>query len=255
MIFESHAHYDDERFDEDRDTVLMSAHRAGVGIMINAGASIASSEAGIALAQNYEFIYAACGVHPHDVATMNSDDINRLKTMATHKKVVAIGEIGLDYYYDNVDRELQKHWFKQQLILAQEVNLPVIIHSREASKDTFDLMSETKSERVGGVIHCFSGSLETAKKYVELGYFLGIGGVITFKNAKKLIEVVENIPLEYLLVETDAPYLAPIPYRGQRNDSRFIPPIIQRIAQIKNIDPTLVEDVTYENGKRLFFSR
>lgn len=252
MIFESHAHYDDEQFDEDREALLASLPGLGVGVVVNAGASIATSMKGIELADRHLHVYAAAGVHPHDVGTMKDKDLETLIALAAHPKTVAIGEIGLDYYYDNVPPEVQKLWFREQLAVAKELAMPVIIHSREASKDTYDLLLEAHAQENGGVIHCFSGSPETAARFVKLGWHLGIGGVVTFKNAKKLVETVRQTPLEHLLVETDCPYLAPVPHRGKRNDSRNIPHIIREIARIKETTPEEVEEATWRNGLALF---
>lgn len=252
MIFESHAHYDDERFAQDREAVLKKVRDAGVGCIINAASNMNSSRVSLELAKKYETIYTSVGVHPHDVQTLKEKDLEVLLAMTAYDKVLAIGEIGLDYYYDNAPREIQKLWFREQLKLAVDLDMPVIIHSRDAAKDTFDILYENNAHSVGGVIHCFSGSVEMAKKYIDLGYYIGIGGVVTFKNAKKTVNVVEAIPLDRILVETDSPYLAPIPYRGKRNDSSYLPEIIAKIAEIKGITAEEVEKATWENGKRLF---
>lgn len=252
MIFESHAHYDDAKFGADREATIKKAKNVGVGCIINAASSMESSRRSIELARHHDIIYSSVGVHPHDVQDMKEKDLEILLAMSAFEKVVAVGEIGLDYYYDNVPKEIQKLWFREQVKLAVDLDMPMIIHSREASKDTYDLLFESEGHRVGGVIHCFSGSLETAKRYVDLGYYLGIGGVITFNNAKKLVEVVKAIPLEHLLVETDAPYLTPTPHRGKRNDSSYLPEVIHKIAEIKGLTPEEVERVTWANGCRLF---
>lgn len=252
MIFESHAHYDDPKFGPDREATLKKVRNAGVGCIINAASSMNSSRQSIELARTHETIFTSIGVHPHDVQDMKDSDLELLLAMSAFDKVVAIGEIGLDYHYDNVPKEIQKLWFRAQVQLALDLELPMLIHSREASKDTFDILADMKADQVGGVIHCFSGSVETAKKYVDLGYYLGIGGVVTFDNAKKLVEVVKEIPLDHLLLETDAPYLAPKPHRGKRNDSSYMPYIIEKIAEIKGITPEEVEKVTWENGRKLF---
>lgn len=252
MIFESHAHYDDERFSKDREAVLKNVKKAGVGCIVNVAANMNSSRKSLELAKSYEMIFTSVGVHPHDVANMKDDDLEILMAMTAFEKVVAIGEIGLDYYYDNVVPEIQKLWFRQQIKLAVELDMPMIIHSREATKDTFDILKEMNGHKVGGVIHCFSGSVETARKYVDLGYYIGIGGVITFNNAKKLVEVATEIPLEHLLIETDAPYLAPLPNRGKRNDSTNLKYVIEAIASLKGITPKEVEEATWQNGVNLF---
>jgi TatD DNase family protein len=251
MYFDSHAHYDDESFDEDRQTLLEKTLKEGnVGCVINAAADINSSLRGIEFSKTYEYIYAAVGVHPHEVENMTEEDIRFLESLTKEKKVVAIGEIGLDYYYDLAPRDLQRKWFAAQLDLAKKVGLPVIIHSREACQETFDLLKEKQIEK--GVIHCFSGSAELAKAYVKRGLYIGIGGALTFKNARKTLEVVEVIPLEKILIETDAPYLTPAPHRGKRNDSTYLQFVVEKIAEIKNISPEEVEIKTFENACRLF---
>jgi len=250
MYFESHAHYDDEAFNEDRDELLLSLKDSGIGYVIQSAANISSSKAGIELAKKYDFIYCAIGVHPHDTEELDEEKFKELKSLVAEEKVVAIGEIGLDYYYDNAPRDLQKYWFERQMELSKEVNLPVIIHSREASQDTFDLIEKVKP--VGGVIHCYSGSVEMAKEYVKKGFYIGVGGTVTFKNAKKVVEVVKEIPLSSILIETDAPYLSPVPLRGKRNDSRNLKYVVEKIAEIKDITSEDVARITMENGKKLF---
>lgn len=250
MYFDSHAHYNDERFDEDRDILLNRIHEEGVEFIINIGADMPSSRESISLAETYSFIYATVGVHPHDVSTMTMDDIEALEEIARHPKVVGIGEIGLDYYYNHSAKEEQIKWFKAQLELAKKLELPVSIHSRDASQLTFDLIKEGGIKE--GVIHCFSGSKELAVEYVKRGFHIGIGGALTFKNARKTVEVVERIPLESILIETDCPYLTPVPHRGKRNDSSYLPFIIQKIAEIKGITEEEVARITLENTKKLF---
>ncbi len=253
MIFESHAHYDDEAFEEDRESLLETVHQAGISHVINVGASIESSRRSIDLADRYPFVYAAVGVHPDETKELDEEKLNWLKEQCSRGKVVAVGEIGLDYYWDAAPRETQREWFWRQLQMAAEVNLPVIIHSREAAQDTLDIMKKFAGEHgAGGVIHCFSYSKEIAREYVGMGYFIGVGGVVTFKNARKLKEVVEEIPLESILLETDCPYLAPVPYRGKRNDSGYLPYISEEIARIKGCTQQEVEEVTWENAKKLF---
>ncbi len=259
MIFESHAHYDDPQFYKDREAMFKEFPKQNIQYVINIGADMRSSRLSIELAKRYPFLYATVGVHPHDVGEMKEEDLERLIHLATYEKVVAIGEIGLDYYYDSAPKSVQKLWFREQLKLANELDLPVVIHSREASQDTFDLLMEAdlkstrNPKRPKGVIHCYSGHAQMAMDYIKAGYMIGVGGVITFKNGKKLREVVEAIPMESIVVETDAPYLAPEPYRGKRNDSRYLKYIIEEIGKIKGISPEDVEDITYQNGKRLFF--
>ena len=249
--FESHAHYDDKRFREDREELLRELLPAcGVSHVINIGCDVKSSETSVRMAEKYDYIYAAVGVHPHELYDMSSQTIDKLRKLSEHKKVVAIGEIGLDYYYDTHPREFQRFWFIQQLRLAEETGLPVVIHSREASQDTFDIIERSKVRR--GSIHCYSGSAEMAKEYVKMGFHIGVGGVVTFPNAKKLVEVVEAIPLENILIETDCPYLSPVPNRGKRNDSRNLKHIVDKIAEIKGVTPEKVAEITKNNAETLF---
>lgn len=250
MYFDSHTHYDDERFDEDRKQLLEELPLRGVSYVVNAAASMKSAHTSVQLADEYEYIYATVGVHPHEVESMTDKDIEILRNLAKHPKVVAIGEIGLDYYYDFSPRELQREWFSAQLGLAKELNLPVVIHSREACQQTFDMIIESEINQ--GVIHCFSGSKELAKEYVKRGFYIGIGGAITFKNARKTLEVVQDIPLDRILIETDCPYLTPVPHRGKRNDSSYLVHVVDKIAEIKGLSTEEVSKVTRDNAKKLF---
>ena len=252
MIFDSHAHYDDKAFDKDRDTLLMEMQTAGVDTIVNVGASIRGVQKTVDLMEKYPFIYGAVGVHPDEVGELNEDILKWLKELCTHEKTVAVGEIGLDYYWDNQPHQVQKNWFVRQLELSKEMDLPVIIHSREAAKDTLDIMTAEHGGSTGGVIHCYSGSKEMARDYLNLGYYLGIGGVLTFKNARVVKEVVEYAPLDRILVETDCPYLAPVPYRGKRNSSLLIPFILDEIAQIKGITRAEAERATWENAMKMY---
>ena len=250
-IFESHAHYDSSKFAEDREELLNSMQENEVGTIINVGASWKSVTSVIELAEKYPFIYAALGLHPDEVGDLNEERFAFLREQCRKEKVVAIGEIGLDYYWDNESHDIQKKWFVRQLELARELDLPVIIHSRDAAEDTLKIMKE-HAQGLRGVIHCFSYSKELAEEYVKMGFHIGIGGVVTFKNGKKLKEVAEVIPLERILLETDCPYLAPEPYRGKRNSSLYIPHIAQAIADIKGITYEEVVAQTEQNGKLLF---
>lgn len=254
MIFETHAHYDDESFDEDREQLLCSLPEQGIGRAINVGASIETTKTTLALAAKYDFIYAAVGVHPSDIDGLNEETYAWLKQQATLPKTVAIGEIGLDYYWDKEPevQKAQRYWFKRQLELARETKLPVIIHSRDAAADTMEVMRDAHAEEIPGVIHCYSYSKEMAQEFIRMGYYIGVGGVVTFKNAKKLKETVESIPLERILLETDCPYMAPEPYRGTRNDSSNIPYVIAKIAELKGITAEEVEHVTEQNARKLF---
>ena len=254
MIFETHAHYDDERFEEDREELITSMPERGVGTIINVGASIESTKTTLALSERYKFVYAAVGVHPSDISGLNEETFAWLKEQTKREKVVAVGEIGLDYYWDK-EPEIQKqqrYWFAEQMKLAREVSLPVIIHSRDAAADTMEVMKSVHAEEIPGVIHCYSYSKEMAQEFIKMGYYIGVGGVVTFKNAKKLKETVQEIPLERILLETDCPYMAPEPHRGERNDSSYIPFVIAKIAELKGITPEEVEQVTRENAERLF---
>lgn len=250
MIFETHAHYDDPAFDRDRDRLLALLKDEGIAPIVNIGASIETTKSTVELAHRYDHVYAAIGVHPSDCGDLTEKDIEWLKDLGSDEKVVAIGEIGLDYHYDEPDREIQKKWFIRQLELAGDTSLPIVVHSRDAAQDTFEIIKDFRGLR--GVIHCFSYSAELAREYVKMGYYIGVGGVVTFKNGRKLHEVVKEIPLESIVVETDAPYLSPEPYRGRRNSSAFIPYIIERIADLKNVSYETVERVVYENAVDLY---
>lgn len=252
MIFESHAHYDDEKFDEDRDSLLSSMPKNGIEYIVNVGANLATTKRTIELTEKYPFIYGAVGVHPSDTAELNEENFAWLKKQCALQKVVAVGEIGLDYYWDEPERDIQKKWFRRQLALASEEKLPVIIHSREAAKDTLEIMKEMECEKIGGVVHCFSYSKEIAREVLEMGFYLGIGGVVTFQNAKAIKEVVAYAPLDRILLETDSPYLAPTPHRGKRNTSLYIPLIAEEIARIKEIEYEEVISVTNNNAKEMF---
>lgn len=251
MIFESHAHYDSHQFNEDREALLSSMQENGVGTVINVCADWDSVTEVVEMVQNYPFMYAAVGLHPDEVGDLNEERFEFLKSQCQNEKVVAIGEIGLDYYWDNESHDVQKKWFVRQLELASELDLPVIIHSRDAAEDTLKIMKEY-AKGLRGVIHCFSYSKELAEEYVKMGFYIGIGGVVTFKNGKKLKEVAEAVPLERILLETDCPYLAPEPYRGKRNSSLYIPHIAQAIADIKGITYEEVVAQTERNAKELF---
>lgn len=255
MIFDTHTHYDDEQFEEDREELLLSMKENGVGAIANMGASMRGAKDSVALAKKYPFVYAAVGIHPDHAKELNEEEFAVLQRLATEEKVVAIGEIGLDYYWDSTEREDQKYWFKRQLDLALECNLPVVIHSRDAAADTLEIMKEvyTASEKkLTGVIHCFSYEAEMAREYVKMGFYLGVGGVATFKNGRKLKEVIEDTPLEKIVLETDCPYLAPVPFRGKRNSSEKLHYVVTAIAEQKGISEEEVERITWENACRLY---
>lgn len=251
MIFDSHAHYDDESFNEDREIIINQLKENGIGTVINVSSSMETIKTTLKLADTYDFIYASVGVHPSDTRDLNDEQFKEMKKMAMHKKCVAIGEIGLDYYWDEPERTIQKKWFEKQLCLAEEMKLPVIVHSRDAAKDTYDILKEfTQIENI--VIHCYSYSREMAEKFMELGYYFGVGGVITFKNAKKLRESVEIIPMDKLLIETDCPYLSPEPYRGKRNSSLNLCYVAEKIAKLKGISTKEVIEITEKNAKKFY---
>ena len=252
MIFDTHAHYDDEVFNEDRDKLLKNIKNNGVDFIVNVGASIDSTKKALELAKKYSFIYAAIGVHPSETEGLCEQDMQWLKEQVSNKKVVAIGEIGLDYYWPDPNQSIQKKWFERQLSLASEVKLPIIIHSRDAAKDTLDILKGWQKELHGGVIHCFSYTKEIAREYLNMDYYFGIGGVLTFKNARKLIEAVEYIPIERILLETDCPYLAPEPYRGKRNQSDYIDFVAQKLSEIKGLKKEEVLMCTMENAREFY---
>lgn len=254
MIFDTHAHYDDEQFDADREELLSGMKAGGVGMIVDAAATVASWDKILELTEKYPFLYGSVGVHPDEVGDLNEENFARMSELADRKKIVAIGEIGLDYYWDKEPevQNAQRYWFRRQMELARETNLPVIIHSRDAAADTMEVMKEVHAEEIPGVIHCYSYSREMAQEFIKMGYYIGVGGVVTFKNAKKLKETVEAIPLERILLETDCPYMAPEPHRGTRNDSSNIPFVIAKIAELKGITAEEVERVTEENAGRLF---
>lgn len=252
MIFETHAHYDDQAFDRDRDSLLRSMEAHGIEKIINVGASLRGVRDTVTLTEQYPFVYGAVGIHPDEVGELTEDHMEWMRGLCEKEKIVAVGEIGLDYYWDKENHEVQKKWFVRQMDLAKETGLPIIVHSRDAPKDTLDIMKAERADRLQGVIHCYSYSREQAREYMNMGYFLGIGGVVTFKNGKKLKEVVEYAPLDYLLLETDAPYLAPEPYRGKRNCSLYLTYVAQAIGEIKGVDYQTVIEVTRRNAERLF---
>lgn len=251
MLFDTHAHYDDERFDGDREALLAGMPEKNVGLIVNPGCDISSSRTAVALAESFDFVYAAVGIHPENCGDFEPGMIDQLRQMAKNPRVVAIGEIGLDYYWtENPPRELQQEVLRRQLRLAEELGLPVIIHDRDAHRDTLEIVREFP--RVRGVFHCFAGSAEMARELIKMGWMLSFNGAVTFKNAKKAPEVIATVPLEKLMIETDAPYLTPVPHRGERNDSSYVRLVAEKIAQIKGLTPEEVEKATWENGRRFF---
>ena len=251
MLFDTHAHYDDERFDGDREALLASMPEKNVGLIVNPGCDIPSSRVAVELAGKFDFVYAAVGIHPENCADFESEQIEKLRELAKEPKVVAIGEIGLDYYWaENPPKDLQQKVLRRQLLLAQELRLPVIIHDRDAHADTMAIVREFPQVR--GVFHCFAGSTEMARELIGMGWMLSFNGAATFKNARKAPEVIAAVPLEKLMIETDAPYLTPVPHRGERNDSSYVRFVAGKIAEIKGLSPEEVERVTWENGRRFF---
>ena len=252
MIFDTHAHYDDEAFNEDREKLIDEISRSEIRKIVNVGANLATSQNSVDLSEKYDFFYAAVGVHPDDAAEVTDEGIERLRKLAKGKKVVAVGEIGLDYYWNKENSDLQKTAFKRQIELARELALPIVVHSRDAAADTMDILHETDAGKLGGVIHCFSYSPEIALESVKMGFYIGIGGVVTFKNAKKIKESVEAIPLEKIVLETDCPYLAPDPFRGKRNSSLYLEYVVKEIARLKGIDENTVMEQTFKNALNMY---
>ena len=250
MFFDTHAHLDDDRFLDDREAVIKMIKEEGVSLVVNIGASLDSSKDSIALAEKYDFIYAAVGVHPSDTDKLTDADLETIKEMASHEKVVAIGEIGLDYYYEDPDRKTQKVWFKKQLELAKKLNKPYIIHDRDAHGDVLEIIKEVGY--FNGLMHCYSGSAEMAKELIKLGFYISIAGQVTFKNAPKVREVVASVPVERLLIETDSPYLTPEPFRGKRNDPSKVKFTCEKIAEIKGLTLEEMAKITLQNGKTFY---
>lgn len=252
MLFDSHAHLDSSKFNQDRDEVIKRAYDSGVKWIMNPGADYESSVDAVKLAETYDFMYAAVGIHPHDAKSLDDMMLGLIKAMARKSKVKAIGEIGLDYHYDFSPRDEQVYWFRKQLQLAKELKMPVIIHDREANNDVMTILKEENSFETGVLMHCFSGSAELARQYVKLGAYISIAGPVTFKNSRKLIEVVETVPMDRLLIETDSPYLTPTPFRGKRNESAHVRYVAEKIAEIKGLTFEAVADQTAINAKKYF---
>ena len=250
-LFDTHAHLDDERFDEDREQIIEQIKKDGISLIVNPGADMKSSRAAIKLAEKYDFIYAAVGIHPHDVKDITEADLIELEQMAKHEKVVAIGEIGLDYYYDNSPRELQREYFIKQIELANKLSLPIIIHSRDASMETYEILKEHKKD-IGCVLHCFSQSLEMAELYLKIGCHLSFAGPLTFKKSSKLKEVARNIPLDKIFIETDSPYLTPEPYRGRRNDPSKVRYVAEELSKLRAISVDKIAEITMNNAIEFF---
>ncbi|HHV38486.1 MAG TPA: TatD family hydrolase [Tepidimicrobium sp.] len=252
MLIDSHVHLDDGRYDRDRDHLISSLKENGVDLVINIGADLQSSIRSVSLSEDYDNIYAAVGVHPHSTKEMSDSTIDTLKSLASRDKVVAIGEIGLDFYRDLSPRDIQRQRFIEQLELAKEIDLPVVIHSRDAAGATFDILKEAQDGNLEGVLHCYSGSMEMAMEYIELGFYISLAGPVTFKNARVPKEVAKAVPLDRLLIETDSPYLTPEPYRGKRNEPIYVRYVAGTIAELRGISFEEVANRTSENARRLF---
>ena len=250
MIFDTHAHYDDEQFNEDRVELLNSMEEQGVGTIVNVSAAYNSCRKVIALAKEYPFVYAAVGIHPDEVGSLNEETFAQMKELFKEEKVVAVGEIGLDYHYEDPPRDVQQRAFRMQMELAQKLSLPVVIHEREAHEDGLRIISDFPD--VTGVFHCFSGSPEMAQELLKLGWYLGFDGPVTYKNARRAPEVAAVTPLDRMLIETDSPYMTPVPYRGKRNDSGYVRLVAEKLAEWKGVAPEEMARLTTENGKRLF---
>lgn len=251
MIFDTHAHYDDKQFDNDREEILGQMRAAGIGYIVNASATVKSWEKVLELTRKYPFIYGMIGVHPDEVGALDETAFARMENLLQEEKIVAVGEIGLDYYWDNESHDTQKKWFIRQLQLARKHALPINVHSREAAADTMEIL-KSHAQGMKAIIHCYSYSREMAEEYVKMGYLIGIGGVVTFKNAKKLKEVVQAVPLSHIVLETDCPYLSPEPNRGKRNSSLNLPYVAQAIAELKNVAAEEVIRVTEETAKTFY---
>lgn len=252
MLFDTHAHYNDDRFKDDVTELLSSMPENNVGLILNSCSSLDEVPDIFALCERYPFMYASVGIHPHEVEFLTENDMDKLRTFAENPRVKAIGEIGLDYFYDHSPRDLQKKWFARQVDLAGEIGLPVIIHDRDAHKDCMDILREHNIKDIGGVFHCYAGSVEMAKEILDWGMYIAFGGSLTFKKSVRPVEVAKYVPLDRIVIETDCPYLTPEPHRGKRNSSLYIRYVAEKIAEIKGISLKEVEDATYENGKRCF---
>ena len=251
MLFDTHAHYDAEQFDADRQEVLAALPGRGVSLVVNPGCDLPSSRTAVALAEQVPFLYAAVGYHPENCAPYTDADLEALRQLAAHPKVVAIGEIGLDYYWEeNPPREFQQMVFRRQMALAEELNLPVIVHDREAHGDSLAIVKEFP--KVRGVFHCYSGSAEMARQLVDLGWMISFTGVLTYKNARKAVEAALAVPMDRLMIETDSPYMAPVPHRGKRNDSGYVLHVCEKLAELKGLTVEETARITLENGRRFF---
>ncbi|PKR82947.1 TatD family hydrolase [Heyndrickxia camelliae] len=252
MLFDTHVHLNDEQYDQDLKEVIQNALNAGVEKMVVVGFDRSTITKAMDLIEEYDFLYASIGWHPVDAIDMTENDLHWIEELSSHPKVVALGEMGLDYHWDKSPKDIQKDVFRKQIRLAKKVNLPIIIHNREATQDIVEILKEEKADQVGGIMHCFSGSVDTARECINMNFFISLGGPVTFKNAKKPKEVAKEIPLSHLLIETDCPYLAPHPYRGKRNEPAYVKLVAEQIAEIKEIAYEEVVAQTSQNAKKLF---
>lgn len=252
MIFETHAHYDDEAFDADREEIFAQFPAAGIGRVVDPASTLESNARIEELTQQYDFLYGAFGLHPSECEGISEDALENIRQYLHTPKAAALGEIGLDYHRETPERGLQQTWFRRQLDLAREEGKPVIIHSRDAAQDTLQILKEMHAEQIGGVIHCYSYSAELADEFLKLGFYIGVGGVVTFKNGRKLKETVQRVPLDRIVLETDCPYLAPVPYRGKRNCSLYLPYVAQAVAELKGMEPEAVIGQTWRNACGLY---
>lgn len=251
MLFDTHAHFDDRQFDKDRDEVLKSLKSLGVSNIVNIGADMKGSEKSIELAEKYDFVYATVGIHPSETGDMTDTDIDKLRSLAKHPKVRAIGEIGLDYHYDdNAPADVQKKWFIRQLELAKELDMPVVIHDRESKGECLEILKNQKISN--GVFHCYSGSAETAREILKLGMMISFTGVLTFKNARRAVEACAAVPLDRLMIETDCPYMAPEPHRGERNFSGYVRHVAEKMAEIKGVSYDEIVEITNRNARKFY---
>ncbi len=253
MIFESHAHYEDDAFDQDREALIASLPVNGIEYVVNVGSTVDTCHKTAELVKKYDFMYGALGIHPSEIRGVTKEDMDWIALQVKNNPdIVAVGEIGLDYHWDKDNALQQKEFFANQIQMAKELSKPIIVHSREAAKDTYDLMRAENAGECGGVVHCFSYPTEEARKYLDMGFYIGLGGAVTFKNAHKVKEVAAYVPIDRILLETDCPYMAPEPYRGKRNSSLFIPEIAKVIANLKGMDYDTVVEITNKNGKRMY---
>jgi TatD DNase family protein len=252
LLIDTHAHLDDARFDGDRDAMIARAREAGVEHFVTIGCDLTTSRAAVELADRYPFIYATVGVHPHEAKQIGDSWYDDLRRLAEHKKVVAYGEIGLDYHYNHSPPKLQRERFREQITLARDLRLPIVVHTREAQDDTIAILKEENAADVGGVFHCFSGDAQLAKNALDLGFLLSFSGVITFQNATMLRDIVKTVPMDRILVETDSPYLTPAPHRGKRNEPAHVRLVAEKIAAIQGMTADQIAELTSQNARRVF---